>query len=38
MQRAPVLVLGAYREAEADENRALGRALAELNRLRLVSS
>src|SRR5712692_7369689 len=34
--RAPLLVLGAYREAEADENWALGRALAELNRLRLL--
>jgi predicted ATPase len=36
MQRAPLLVLGAYREAEADENRALGRALAEVNRLRFL--
>jgi tetratricopeptide (TPR) repeat protein len=36
MQRAPLLVLSAYREAEADDNRALGRALAELNRLRLL--
>ena len=36
MQRAPLLVLGAYREAEADENPALMRALAELNRLRLL--
>ena len=36
LQRAPLLVLGAYREAEADENKALGRAVAELNRLRLL--
>lgn len=36
LQHAPLLVLGAYRDAEADENRALGRALAELNRLRLL--
>ena len=36
LQRAPLLVLGAYREAEADENQALGRAVAELNRLRLL--
>lgn len=36
LQRAPLLVLGAFREAEADENRAFGRAMAELNRLRLL--
>src|SRR5207244_12715885 len=36
LQRVPLLVLGAFRDAEADENRALGRAMAQLNRLRLL--
>jgi len=36
LQHAPLLVLGAYRDAEADENRARGRARGELSRLRLL--
>ncbi|HXM56173.1 MAG TPA: AAA family ATPase, partial [Candidatus Dormibacteraeota bacterium] len=36
LRRAPVLLLGAYRESEAEDNPPLGRALHELDRLRLL--
>jgi DNA-binding CsgD family transcriptional regulator len=33
-----LLILGAYREGEVEQNPALGRAIAELNRLRVLST
>ena len=36
LQAAPLLVVGAYREAEAEENAAFTRTVAELNRHRLL--
>lgn len=36
LQSRPVLIVGAYRDGEAARNPALGRALAELNRRRLL--